>query len=110
VDVLGARHARLEAVVHEEPPDLLVGHMADELLDVDPAIAERAAFLVGLGDLGLEGDDALQARLEVTAFHRRERYRTSYGFRPKEAETGWRPEPSSRPGSARRFVGGRPRI
>ena len=62
---LGARHARLEAVVHEEAPDLLVGDVADELLDVDSAVAERAALLVGLGDLGLEGDDALEAWLEV---------------------------------------------
>ena len=38
---------------------------ADELLDVDAAVAERAALAVGLGDLGLEGDDALESRLEV---------------------------------------------
>ena len=34
-------------------------------VDVDAAIPENAAFLVGLGDLGLDGDDALEARLEV---------------------------------------------
>ena len=39
--------------------------MPDELLDVDPAIAERAPFAVGLGDLRLDGDDALQTWLEV---------------------------------------------
>ena len=39
--------------------------MADELLDVDAAVAERAALAVGLGDLGLDGDDALETRLEV---------------------------------------------
>ena len=38
---------------------------ADELLDVDAAVAERAAVAVGLGDLRLEGDDALEAWLEV---------------------------------------------
>ena len=65
LDVLGARHPGVEAVVDEEAPDLLVGDVADELLDVDSAVAERAAFLVGLGDLRLEGDDALEARLEV---------------------------------------------
>src|SRR5205807_7182803 len=46
-------------------PDLLVGHVPDELLDVDPAIPQRAALAVGLGDLRLEGYDALEARLEV---------------------------------------------
>jgi len=43
------------------PPDLLEGHIADDLLDVDPAVGERAAVPVGLGDLGGEGDDALEA-------------------------------------------------
>ena len=42
-----------------------VGHVADEFLDVDAPVPECAAFLVGLGDLGLECDDALQARHEV---------------------------------------------
>ena len=42
-----------------------VGHVADKLLDVDPPVAERTALLVGLGDLGLERDDALQAGYEV---------------------------------------------
>ena len=37
----------------------------DELLDVDAAIAEGAALAVGLGDLGLDGDDAFETRLEV---------------------------------------------
>jgi hypothetical protein len=50
--------------------------VADELLDVHSAVAECVAFLVGLGDLRLEGDDALEARLEVASFHLPERYRT----------------------------------
>jgi hypothetical protein len=37
----------------------------DELGDVDAAIAENAALPVWLGDLGLDGNDALEARLEV---------------------------------------------
>ena len=49
--------------VDEQAPDLLERHVADEVLDVDPAVAERAALLVGLGDLGGERDDALQPRL-----------------------------------------------
>ena len=40
------------------------GHLADELLDVHAAIAQRAALLVGLGDLGGEGDDAFEAGLD----------------------------------------------
>jgi hypothetical protein len=39
--------------------------VADELLDVDPSLAERATFAVGLGDLGLDRDDAFQTGLEV---------------------------------------------
>jgi hypothetical protein len=39
----------------------------DELLDVDAAVAERAAFAVGLGDLRFDRDDALEPRLEVLA-------------------------------------------
>jgi hypothetical protein len=62
---LGLGHPRIEALVHEQSPHLLVGHLAHELLDVDAAVAERAAFLVGLGDLGLDGDDAFESRLEV---------------------------------------------
>ena len=66
---LGLGHGRVEVVVDEQAPDVLVRVVADELLDVDAAIAERAAFAVGLGDLGLDGDDAFEARLEVV--HRR---------------------------------------
>src|SRR5215218_3034482 len=62
---LGIAHPGLEAVVHEEAPDLLVVVRADELLDVDAAVAERAALAVGLGDLGLEGDDALESWPEL---------------------------------------------
>ena len=61
----GIGHPGFEALVDEEAPDLLVGDVADEILDVDAAIAERPALAVGLGDLGLDGDDAFEARLEV---------------------------------------------
>jgi hypothetical protein len=37
----------------------------DDVLDVDAAVTQRGAFLVGLGDLGLEGDDALQAVVDL---------------------------------------------
>ena len=51
--------------VDQQAPDLLERHDADEVLDVDAAIAQRAALLVGLGDLGGEGDDALEPGLDV---------------------------------------------
>ena len=57
----------LERLVHEQPPDLFEGNVADELLDFDAAIAKGATLPVRLGDLRLEGDDALEARSEVVA-------------------------------------------
>ena len=62
---LGLGHDRVEVVVDEQPPHVLVRVVADELLDVDAAVAEHAPFAVGLGDLGLDGDDAFEARGEV---------------------------------------------
>ena len=47
------------------PQTFSYGYVADEVLDVDAAVAERAALLVGLGDLGLDGDDALESWLEL---------------------------------------------
>ena len=63
---LGGRQAGLEAAVDEQAPDLLEGHAADEVLDVDAAVAQRATLLVGLGDLGREGDDAFEAGLDLS--------------------------------------------
>ena len=51
--------------IHEQAPDLLVGNSADKALAVHAAIAQRAASPVGLGDLGREGDDALEARSDL---------------------------------------------
>ena len=42
---------------------MLVGDAADEVLDVDAAVAQGASGSVGLGDLGGEGDDAFKAGL-----------------------------------------------
>ena len=67
---LGRRQAGVELVVDEQAPDVAERDPADEVLDVDAAVAQRAAFLVRLGDLGLEGDDALEARLEVGGLRR----------------------------------------
>ena len=50
----------LVGAVDQQAPDLLERDPADDLLDVDAAVAQRGPFLVGLGDLGLERDDALE--------------------------------------------------
>jgi hypothetical protein len=63
--LVGRRQPRLERVVDEETPHLLERDLADQLLDIDAAIAKRATFSIGLRDLGLERDDALESRLEV---------------------------------------------
>ena len=60
---LGGRQPGLQRAVDEQAPDLLERHGPDQLLDVDAAIAQGATLPVGLGDLGGEGDDALEAGL-----------------------------------------------
>ena len=42
-----------------------VGDVADQFLDVNSAIPERAALFVRLGDFRLERDDAFETWLEV---------------------------------------------
>src|SRR5918997_1058845 len=61
----GRGQARAELAVDQQRPDVAEGHLADEVLDVDAAVAQGAAVLVGFGDLCLEGDDAFQAGYEV---------------------------------------------
>ena len=65
---LGRRQSRVELVVDQQAPHVAVRDAADEVLDVDAAVAQRAALFVGLGDLGLERDDALETRLEVRSW------------------------------------------
>jgi hypothetical protein len=62
---LGRRQAGAEPPVDQQRPHVAEGDLTDQILDVDAAIAQRAAFAVRFGDLGLEGYDALQARFEV---------------------------------------------
>ena len=62
---LGRRQAGQERAVHKQAPDLLERHIPDEILDVDAPVAERAALLVGLGDLGRERDYALEAGADL---------------------------------------------
>ena len=59
----GGRERTVGATVDEQAPDALEGEGADELLEVDAAVAQCAAVAVRLGDLRREGDDALQAVL-----------------------------------------------
>jgi len=59
------RQAGFELSVHQQAPHLLVGDGSDEVLDVDAAVAQRATLSVGLRDLGREGDDSLEARLDL---------------------------------------------
>ena len=70
---LGVRHPRVDVVVDQQPPDVLVGVAADELLDVVAAVTERAALPIGCGDRRLDGDDTFEPWLEVV--HRSEIYR-----------------------------------
>jgi hypothetical protein len=48
---LGRRQSLAELVVHQQAPHLTEGHAADEVVDVDAAITQRATLLVGFGDL-----------------------------------------------------------
>ena len=52
--VVGLRglQARRVGTVDEQAPDVLERHAADDVLDVDAAVAESRSFLVWLGDLG----------------------------------------------------------
>ena len=66
---LGRRQARVHLVVDEQTPHLAKAHAADEFLNIDAAIAQRATLFVRFGDLGLEGDDAFEAGDEFTHLH-----------------------------------------
>src|SRR6266550_4808268 len=62
---LRIRHLRAQVVVDEEAPDVLIGNFPDERLHVDTPVAKRPALPVGLHDLRLDGDNALEPRFEV---------------------------------------------
>ena len=70
---LGGRQSLAEPAVHQQPPDVTESDLAvDQILDVDAAVAQRAAVFVRLGDLGGEGHDAFQACDEVLGYHSHE--------------------------------------
>ena len=56
---------RIELGVHEESPYVAVGDTSHKVFDIHAAVAQGAAFTVGLGDLGFEGDDAFESGDEV---------------------------------------------
>ena len=58
---LRRRQPRPELPIDQQSPDVAERHVPGEVFDVDAAVAQRAAVLVRLGDLGLERDDALEA-------------------------------------------------
>ena len=59
---LGRRQAVAELAVDQQRPHVAERDLpVDQILDVDAAVAQRAAVLVRLGDLGGEGDDALES-------------------------------------------------
>src|SRR4051812_30690266 len=62
---LGRGQARSELSVDQQRPDVAEGDLADQVFDVDSAIAQRAALFVGFGDLGFECDDAFETVLEI---------------------------------------------
>ena len=93
---LGGRQAGLERAVDQQPPHLLERDLADELLDVDAAVAERAALAIGLGDFGGEGDDAFETGLDVVA-HAPEGWQVEPErgvLTPRPRALGWRPRMS----------------
>ena len=66
---LGRRQAVAELAVDQQRPhvaerDVLV----DQILDVHAAVSQRAAVLVGFGDLGGEGDDAFESGYEILRY------------------------------------------
>ena len=70
---LWIRHLRIEVVIDEESPDIFVRVAADELLDVDAPITERAPLPIGFGDLRLHGHNALETGFEIVR-HRAKSY------------------------------------
>ena len=62
---LGGRQAGVEGAVDEQAPDVAEGDVADQVLDVDAAVAQGAALLVRFGDLRLERDDSFEPGYEV---------------------------------------------
>ena len=68
---LGGGQSRVERAVDQQTPHVAVVVGADELFDVDAAVAQRSALAVGLGDLGLEGNDTFEAVLNYLFTHGR---------------------------------------
>ncbi len=103
----GGGQAGVELVVHQQPPHVAEAHPADEILDVDPPVAQRAPGPVGLGDLCLEGEHSFKPWHEL-GHHTLPRVRPAGGAAggTERRSTGWwwcpdplhRREPVTAPG------------
>ncbi len=75
---LGGRQSVTEFAVHQQRPHVAESDvLTDQVLDVDTAVAQRAAVFVRLGDLGGEchhalesGDEILRDLVEMTVMAR----------------------------------------
>ena len=81
------------------------GTRPTRLLDVDAAVAERGTLLVGLGDLGRERDDTLQALMHLRLLSRSWRL-LRVGLPLSSRFCSWR-SAGATPGSHRGHQGGR---
>jgi len=62
----GGWQAVPELAVDQQRPHVAEGHVtADQIFDVHAAVPQRAAVLVGFGDLGGEGDDTFESLNEA---------------------------------------------
>jgi hypothetical protein len=61
----GWRQAVPEASIGQQRPDVAKGYVSGKVLDVHAAISQRSAVPIWFSDLGVEGDHALQPRLEA---------------------------------------------
>src|ERR1700757_5022544 len=59
-----------ELAVHQQAPHFAERHpLVHQILDIDAAVAQRAAVFIRLGNLGGEGNDAVEARDEIFRDH-----------------------------------------
>ena len=66
---LGRREAGAEAAVDEKSPYVAEGDpLADQVFDVDSAVAQCAAVLVGFCDIAGEGDDAFESAHKIVRY------------------------------------------
>ena len=84
---LDRNEAGLGLVVDEQAPDLLERDRPDEVFDVDPAVANRAAVAIRLGRR-IRGRDGIRSR-PPTRSHSTAKWRRSAGLRASAASASW---------------------